>query len=44
MAEGTQDTVISWNVPNWITVTLMAMIAFALIGLGQKFYASKTAA
>lgn len=42
MAEG-QETVISWNVTNWITITLMALIGFFLVGLGQKWYASRAA-
>lgn len=27
------ETIISWNVPNWLTIVLMALIGFAGIGL-----------
>lgn len=36
------QNVITWNITNWITVVLMAAIGFALFGLGQKYYQSKT--
>ena len=26
-------TIITWNVPNWITIVLMAVLGFAAIGL-----------
>lgn len=26
-------TILTWNVPNWITVVLMAVLGFAVIGL-----------
>lgn len=26
-------TILTWNVPNWITVVLMAILGFAAIGL-----------
>lgn len=26
-------TILTWNVPNWITVVLMAVLGFAAIGL-----------
>lgn len=38
MAEGTSENVLTWTVSNWITVTLMALIAFGLLGFGQKWY------
>ena len=31
------ETIISWNVANWITVVLMAILGFALIGAGTNF-------
>jgi hypothetical protein len=37
-------TIITWNVTNWITVILMAAVGFALLGLGMKFYQSRTQA
>lgn len=30
------DTIISWNIPNWITITLMAAIGIVLFGLIEK--------
>lgn len=37
------ESILTWNVTNWITVILMAAIGFALLGLGQKLYASRKA-
>jgi len=37
----TGGTILSWNLTNWVTVVLMAMIAFFLIGLAQKWYQSR---
>lgn len=28
-----QDNIITWNLANWVSVVLMAMIGFALVGL-----------
>lgn len=39
-----QETFISWNVTNWITIVLMAAIGFALLAVAQKFVQSRTAA
>jgi hypothetical protein len=36
-------TVLSWNLTNWITVTLMALIAFGGVGLLQKWYSNRAA-
>ena len=34
------ETLISWNVTNWITITLMVFFGFVVIGaLGQFFQA-----
>lgn len=30
------ETILTWNVPNWITVVLMAVLGFAAIGLIAK--------
>lgn len=27
------ETILTWNVPNWITVVLMAVLGFAAFGL-----------
>lgn len=29
-------TILTWNVPNWITVVLMAVLGFAVIGLAAN--------
>jgi hypothetical protein len=31
-----EENIISWNVANWITVILMAMVGFFIFGLIQK--------
>jgi hypothetical protein len=41
MADASTENVLSWTVSNWLTVTLMALIAFGLAGLAQKWYAAK---
>lgn len=35
------ENVLAWTVSNWITVVLMATIFYFLLGLGQKWYASR---
>jgi hypothetical protein len=30
------ETIISWNVPNWITIVLMAFLGFAVVGFATK--------
>lgn len=42
MADSPQSTVITWNMTNWITITLMGLVAFALWGLGQTWYQKRT--
>lgn len=39
-----EETVLTWNVSNWVTVVLMATIGFFLLGLAQKYYQQKNAA
>lgn len=36
-----EDTILSWNVTNWITVVLMAAIGFALLAVIQKIVVSR---
>lgn len=31
-----EETVLTWTVPNWITVVLMVIIGFAVLGLLGK--------
>jgi hypothetical protein len=41
MAIFDNDNVLSWNFTNWVTVTLMALIMFFLLGLLQKYMQGK---
>lgn len=36
------ETILTWNVPNWITVVLMAFIGFAIFGFAAKTIKSQT--
>jgi hypothetical protein len=36
-----EETIITWNVTNWITVILMAAIGFVLLGFLQKVASKK---
>lgn len=31
-----ERTIISWNLPNWITIFLMAAFGYALVGLARQ--------
>lgn len=35
------STILGWNLTNWITVTLMALVAFGGIAALQKWYQSR---
>jgi hypothetical protein len=35
------ENIISWNFANWVTVVLMAAIAFSVFGLVQKYMQKK---
>lgn len=37
------ENVIAWNLPNWLTVSLMGLIGFAVIGAFAKWYQSRQA-
>jgi hypothetical protein len=37
------ENIISWNVPNWITIVLMASIMYFLLGLVQKYMQQRVA-
>lgn len=41
MAIFENDNVLSWNFTNWVTVVLMALIMFFLLGLLQKYMQGK---
>lgn len=36
-----EQTIISWNATNWITIVLMAALGFFVIGTAVKIYKSK---
>jgi hypothetical protein len=36
------ENIITWNFANWITIVLMAAIAFALLGFAQNWWATRT--
>lgn len=42
-----EETVLTWTVPNWITVVLMALLGFAVLGFiaraAKKVSAGKSA-
>lgn len=38
-----EETVLSFSFANWVSVTLMAAVGFALLGLGLKIWTNKTA-
>jgi hypothetical protein len=42
--EMAEETIISWNVTNWITVILMAAVGFALLGFAGKLIQKRKAA
>lgn len=44
MAEVSSPTIITWNVSNWITVSLMVFVFFSLLGLGAKLWQQRKAA
>jgi hypothetical protein len=35
------ENIITWNVTNWATIGLMAIAIFGVLGLVQKYVASK---
>jgi hypothetical protein len=35
-----EETVLTWTVPNWITVLLMVILGFAVIGCAAKMIGS----
>lgn len=35
------ENILTWNFANWVTVVLMALIAFFLLGLLQKYMQGK---
>jgi hypothetical protein len=37
-----EETILSWNVANWITVILMAAIGFTILGFAMKLYQNRS--
>lgn len=37
-----ESVILTWNVPNWITVVLMVAVGFAVIGFAQKLWQKKS--
>lgn len=35
------ETILSWNTENWITVVLMAAVGFTLLGFAQKWWVKR---
>lgn len=33
-----EETILSWNVANWITVLLMVVLGFAVLGAASKIW------
>lgn len=38
------DAILTWNVPNWITVVLMVAIGFGVLSFAQSYVAKRKAA
>jgi len=37
-----EETIISWNFANWLTVIIMAALGFALLGFAVKVYQKRS--
>ncbi len=40
MSDAARETLITWNVPNWITVVLMVTVGFFVLGAGGNLLRS----
>ena len=38
-----EETIISWNPANWITIILMVALGFTILGFGIKVYQQRKA-
>ncbi len=36
-----EETILSWNFANWVTVLIMVVLGFAIIGMVTKIWKSK---
>lgn len=39
-----EETILTWNFANWITVLIMVILGFAILGAAVKVWKSKKAA
>lgn len=39
-----EENFLTWNLPNWITVVLMVVLSFAILGAVANFYKRKQTA
>ena len=39
-----EENIISWNVTNWITVVVMVLLGYALLGFAQSWWTARQAA
>lgn len=37
-----EETIISWNFANWLTVIIMAAVGFAIVGFAIKVYQKRS--
>ncbi len=44
MAESSGTTIISWNMPNWLTVSLMVGLMYFMVAAAVKIYKEKATA
>lgn len=35
------EVILSWNFANWVTILLMVVLGFAIIGVGLKLWKTK---
>jgi hypothetical protein len=35
------ETIITWSFANWVTVTLMAVVGFGILGLAMKIWQTR---
>jgi hypothetical protein len=39
-----EESIITWNFANWLTVIIMAALGFAIVGFGVKVYQKRKGA
>jgi predicted negative regulator of RcsB-dependent stress response len=38
-----EDTILTWNVANWITVLIMVILGFAILGMAARIWQQRRA-